>query len=141
MTRPATPGHYPLCDVAQYLTGFRQPHQPGTTYIYAHARAGMFLPLLVASQRSGGAELIGQLVRVYTSDNLLYVYEIFAVKRHVRDFAIANNVPPGEHRLVMQTSEGPGAQYPKLQVAARLVDVQSAAPRDAQPVPRPRICG
>jgi hypothetical protein len=138
---PGNPGHYPLCDVAQYLTGFRQPYQAGTTYIYAHAREGMFLPLLRASQRSDGAELIGRLVQVYTSDNSLYVYEIFAVKRHVRDFAIANNVPRGEHRLVMQTSEGPGAQYPKLQVAARLVSVQSAAPHDAQPVPRPRICG
>ncbi len=101
----------------------------------------MFLPLLFASQRNDGAELIGRPVNVYTSDNRLYRYEIFAVRRHVRDLAIAYDVPPGERWLVMQTSEGPGAQYPKLQVAARLISVLSAAPRDAHPVARPLICG
>ena len=138
---PGNPGNYPLCNVAQYLTAYRQPAEEGTTYIYAHAREGMFLPLLTASQRQDGAELIGRLVQVYTDDNKVYLYEIFAVRRHVEDFAIANNVPPGEHRLVMQTSEGPSAEYPKLQVAARLLNVQSADRSDAHPVPRPVICG
>ncbi len=138
---PGNPGNYPLCNVAQYLTVYRQPAEEGTTYIYAHARQGMFLPLLTASQRNDGAELIGRLVQVYTDDNKVYLYEIFAVRRHIRDFAIANNVPPGEHRLVMQTREGPSADYPKLQVAARLLNVQSADPEDAHPVPRPVICG
>ena len=117
------------------------PAEEGTTYIYAHARQGMFLPLLTASQRNDGAELIGRLVQVYTDDNKVYLYEIFAVKRHVRDFAIANNVPEGEHRLVMQTSEGPSAEYPKLQVAARLLNSQPADEDDAHPEPQPRICG
>lgn len=138
---PGNPGNYPLCDVAQYLTVYKQPSQEGTTYIYAHARQGMFLPLLTASMRNDGAELIGRLVQVYTDDNRVYLYEIFAVKRHVRDFAIANDVPEGEHRLVMQTSEGPSAEYPKLQVAARLLNSQPADEDDAHPEPKPRICG
>jgi hypothetical protein len=138
---PGNPGHYPLCDVAQYLTAFRQPWQAGTTYIYAHAQPGMFLPLLLASRRNNGSELVGRAVHVYTSDNRLFVYRIFAVKRHVLDFVIANNVPAGEHRLVMQTSEGNGGKFPKLQVAARLVEVLAASPAAAHPRPRPRICG
>ena len=46
------PDVYPPCDVAVYHTSFQQPGQPGTAYLYAHARDGMFLPLLNASLRA-----------------------------------------------------------------------------------------
>ena len=35
---PGNVGNYPLCDVAMYLTGFVQPGEVGTTYLYAHAQ-------------------------------------------------------------------------------------------------------
>ena len=133
-------GSYPLCDVAQYLEVFGQPSQPGATYIYAHAREGMFLPLLRASERNNGRSLLGDLVQVYTADGTTYLYEIFRVKRHSRDFTLADDVPPGEQRLILQTSEGPKGTIPKLQVAARLVSIGSASLEAANPKAKPRDC-
>jgi sortase family protein len=137
---PGNTGNYPLCDVAQYLTDFRQPGQPGTAYIYGHARTGMFLPLLEESLRDDGAGMIGALVQLYTNDSWVYLYEIYRVKRHATDFALADNPRPNEHRLILQTSEGPRGTVPKLQVAARLLNVQPANPRDARPSAKPRVC-
>jgi hypothetical protein len=137
---PGNVNNYPLCDVAQYLTDFRQPGQPGTTYIYGHARTGMFLPLLEESMQDEGLGMIGALVQVYTSDAWVYLYEIYRVKRHATDFTLADNLKPDEHRLIMQTSEGPRGTVPKLQVAARLLSVQPANPREARPSPKPRVC-
>lgn len=117
-----------------------QPYQVGTTYVFAHARAGMFLPLLEASMRSNGAAMLGSLVELYTSDGRLYVYEIFQVKRHATDLDLAFDYPPGEHRLILQTSEGPHGHIPKLQVAARLLTVRAASLSAANPQPHPRIC-
>jgi hypothetical protein len=112
-----------------------------TTYIYGHAREGMFLPLLEASKRDGGKELLNALVQVYTSDDKVYLYEIFRVKRHALDFSLATDVGADEQRLVLQTSEGPKGTVPKLQVAARLLNVQAATPEEARPSPKPRACG
>jgi hypothetical protein len=133
-------GAYPLCDVAQYLEIFRQPSEIGTTYIYGHAREGMFLPLLKASERNNGKGMIGDLVQVYTTDGTVYLYEIFRVKRHSRDFALADDVPLGEQRLILQTSEGPKGTVPKLQVAARLVSTGTATLEEANPKAKPRDC-
>jgi len=133
-------GAYPLCDVAQYLEVFGQPSEIGTTYLYGHARAGMFLPLLKASERNNGKGMIGDLVQVYTTDGKVYLYEIFKVKRHSRDFSLADDVPLGEQRLILQTSEGPKGTIPKLQVAARLVSVGTAPLDEANPKAKPRDC-
>jgi len=140
---PGNPGTYPLCDIAQFLIspGLVQPYEEGTTYVYAHARTGMFLPLLEASMRRNGAEMLGALVELYTNDGGRYLYEIFKVKRHATDLALAFDLPPGEHRLILQTSEGPAGTIPKLQVAARLLDVGSVSLAEANPEPHPRICG
>lgn len=132
---------YPLCDVAQYMTSLSRPGQKGTSYIYAHARKGMFLPLLEASKRNNGSGMIGSLVEVYTSDNRLHLYEIYKVKRHATDLSLAYQLPREGRQLIMQTSEGPRGTRPKLQVAARPIGVVAANPRDASPVPRPRPCG
>jgi hypothetical protein len=101
----------------------------------------MFLSLLEASTRNNGQELLGGLVQVYTSDDKLYLYEIFRVKRHATDFTLATDVGTDEQRLILQTSEGPRGTIPKLQVAARLLNVQAATPEEARPSPRPRACG
>src|SRR6185503_12384931 len=63
---------YPLCNVAMYIPSLFQPGQDRATYLYAHAREGMFLPLLNASLRNDGAKMLGMTVEVYTSDSWLY---------------------------------------------------------------------
>lgn len=134
------PDLYPPCDVALFHDAFRQPSQEGSTYLYAHARAGMFGPLLEESERQDGASMLGALVEVYTADDRLYVYEIFRVKRHALDFSLALDLPAGEQRLVLQTSEGPRGTVPKLQIAARLVSELPATRAEARPRPRPVAC-
>ena len=136
---PGNVSFYPLCDVAMYMTEFAQPGQPGTTYLYAHAQEGMFLPLLRASAVDDGAVLVGTAVEVYTTDDLLHVYEITRVKRHATDLSIVSEAGDAE-QLVLQTSEGPTGTLPKLQVAARPVSTIRATPQDAQPSPNPRVC-
>ena len=104
---------YPLCDVAQYLYGFANPGQPGTTYLYGHARAGMFLPLLDESERNDGAGMIGAIVKLYTADSKLHLYQINIVKRHATDLSLAFDLGPGQHRLIIADQRRPardGAQ-------------------------------
>ena len=130
---------YPLCDVAMFLPDYIQPGQDGATYIYAHAQKGMFWPLLKQSQINDGAALIGSLIEVYTTDDMLHLYEIYTVKRHATDLSLAE-APPGAHLLVLQTSEGVSGTVPKLQVAARPLSAVPADAGEANPPPRPRVC-
>ena len=129
---------YPLCDVAMYMPELGQPGDPGTTYIYAHAQRGMFLPLLKASLNDDGAAMIGTLIEVYTTDNRLHVYEIDTVKRHATDLSLATDT--SREQLVLQTSEGPEGTIPKLQIAARPVSVVPSSADMAQPSAAPRVC-
>ena len=129
---------YPVCDVAMYFPAMYQPGQGRATYIYAHARTGMFLPLLLQSQRNDGQRMLGMTVEVYTSDSWRYVYTITEVRRHTTTLTDAFNATV--EQLWMQTSEGPEGTIPKLQVVA---DFLSAAPTDfksAHPKPRVVIC-
>jgi hypothetical protein len=128
---------YPPCDVAAYVPTFAQPGQSGTTYIYAHAQKGMFLPLLRASLVDDGAALVGALVEVFTSDDTQHLYVITTVKRHATDLAIAD---AASEQLVLQTSEGPAGTVPKLQVAATPLSAVPAPAAEAQPSAQPRVC-
>ena len=132
-------GIYPLCDVALYQPLLGQPGQGRATYLYAHARAGMFLPLLDQSQINNGDRMIGMTVQVYTSDSWLFLYEIKEVRRHTRDLEDAINADT--ERLWMQTSEGPEGTVPKLQVVANFLSAEKTDPVAAHPAAHPRICG
>lgn len=136
---PGNEALYPLCDVAMFLRAFVLPGQEGTTYIYGHAQRGMFAPLLKASLIDNGSSMVGALVEVYTSDDQLHLYAISVVKRHAIDLSLAA-APPGEHQLILQTSEGPSGTVPKLQILALSVSVIPATAADANPVPHPRVC-
>ena len=131
---------FPLCDVAQFLPFYRQPGESGTTYLYAHARQGMLLAMLQASEVDGGAAMVGEEVVVYTSDGWRQTYAITQVKPHATDYAIADDIAPGVERLVVQTSEGPVGDPYKLQVAAEPVTSQMVEQAEAVPVPSPRDC-
>lgn len=134
------PDLYPPCDVAIYHTAFEQPGEPGTTYLYGHAREGMFLPLLEASMRDDGKELLGKVVRVYTSDDKLHLYRITQVKRHATDFSLVTDAAPDKEQLILQTSEGPRGTVPKLQVLAEPYDVRESTRDVARPPANPRAC-
>ena len=131
-------GTYPLCDVALYLPYFSQPGHGRATYIYAHAREGMFLPLLIASQSNNGQRLIGDIVQVYTNDNYEFIYQISEVHRHTTDLDLAFAATTEE--VFLQTSEGPAGTVPKLQVIATYVSSTQVDPKDAHPAAHPRIC-
>jgi hypothetical protein len=129
---------YPPCDVALYLPTFDQPGQGGAVYLYAHARRGMFLELLTQSQRNNGRAMLGLEIHVYTGDNIRFRYEITRVRRHARDFRPVH-AARGE-TVWLQTSEGPNASYPKLQVAGDLVGRKTVTHAEAHPKPHPRSC-
>ena len=131
---------FPLCDVAIYDSHYRQPGEEGTTYIYAHAQEGMLLPMLEASYVDDGRAMLHEEIRIFTGDGFVFVYEITHVRRHATDWSLADDVEPGEQRLVIQTSEGPPGTEPKLQVAARPVDVREVPIRRALPTAEPRAC-
>jgi hypothetical protein len=142
---PVVPGppNRVLCNVAMYASTkpFVQPGLPGSSYIYAHARVGMFLPLLTASQHNNGKALIGNLVEVYTSDDQQHVYVITAVRRHVPK-TVAYNDPYTRtaETMWLQTSEGPKGTPTVLQVIAEPFTVGPAAHADAHPAAKPVVC-
>lgn len=136
---------YPSCNIAMFyeFPGLGHPGQGVSVYLYAHARRGMFLPLLDASKRNNGKEMLGKQVEVYTSDEQVFLYEITEVRRHVPADEHWLDGPLGvtEETLWLQTSEGPGGQFPKLQVVAKpLTSGPAVPPETAHPEPKPVAC-
>jgi hypothetical protein len=138
IVKPA-PDAYPLCNVAMYLPELGQPGQGRAAYIYAHARTGMFLPLLEQSRIDGGSHMLGMLVQVYTSDDQLFLYEISQVLPHQLTLDAALNATT--EQLWLQTSEGPKGTKPKLQVVALPLTSGPADPAAAHPTAHPVVCG
>ena len=127
------------CDVALYLRELSQPGEPGVSFIYAHARTGMFLPLLTASRVANGRSMIGRTVRVYTSASTVYTYRITQVRRFQRSIQAAFEV--NGRVLWIQTSEGPSASSTKLVVVATQVGGPAPATwAESHPTPRPISC-
>ena len=138
--QPPSDSAYPLCDVAMYIQApLGQPGFGRATYLYAHARAGMFLPILTASKINNGAKMLGMLVEVYTSDDQLFTYEITQVRRHQLNLDAA--IAATTEQLWLQTSEGPKGTRPKTQVVAQFVSSGPADHAAAHPTAKPRVCG
>ena len=136
---PPEPNHYPYCNVAEFISTMSRPGRPGTTFLYAHARVGMFLPILEASRVREGEGMIGMKVEIFTSDNRLFTYEVAEVRRHVISLDFAYRATT--EQAILQTSEGPrGTPGKTLLIAVRL-DEQPASRSDAQPVAHPVACG
>jgi hypothetical protein len=136
---PGGANAYPLCNVAMYIQELGQPGEGHATYLYAHARTGMFLPILDASLVQNGRQMLGMVVEVWTNDDQRFLYEIVEIRRHQLDLADASSAAGEE--LWLQTSEGPKGTPGKTQVIARLISQEAADPVDAHPVPRPLVCG
>ena len=136
---------FPLCDAAEYMVAGKTmgfPGLPQAVYLYAHARTGMFLPLLTQSQVNDGQTMIGLWVEVYADDNQRHVYEIDQVIRHVPATAAAlvTALAVTTDQLWLQTSEGPLDSSTKLQVVANPVGEVAAAPADAHPTNQGSVC-
>jgi hypothetical protein len=132
------PSAYPPCRVAMYLATVAQPREPGITFIYAHARVGMFLPLLTRWKIDHGASLIGRTVRVWTSDSYVSSYRITRVR--VTSNGMVGVTSLTNERLWLQTSTGPNTTYPKLIVeAARYLTVKTTYAA-SHPTPHPVSC-
>lgn len=125
---------YPLCNVAMYIRQLSQPGNGGATYLYGHARPGMFEPLL----RTKAADQLGIIAEVWTNDDLKFLYEIIEVRRHQTSLDAPRKVKRDE--LWLQTSEGPRGTVGKTQVRARLLSVERAAHGPANPTPKPVNC-
>ncbi|MDQ2964636.1 MAG: sortase [Chloroflexota bacterium] len=129
------------CGVAMYLGDMRQPGAARATYLYAHAQRGMFLSILEASRVNNGFGMIGDIAEVYTSDDMLFLYEIDKVIRHVPyDTGLDDAVAATSDELWLQTSEGIGSTFPKLQIRGAPLSSGPADPAKAHPTAKPRRC-
>ena len=129
---------YPLCNVAMYIKELSQPREAGVTLLYAHARKGMFLPLLERSRINNGASLIGATVKVWTSNNIVSTYQITRVRRHVTSLDGVFDI--GAEQLWIQTSEGPRGTVAKLIVVAKRIGYAAADYASAHPAAHPVTC-
>lgn len=129
---------FPPCDVAMYIKELGQPGFGRATYLYAHARTGMFLPILTASKIKNGAKMLGMTVEVYTSDDQLFIYKVTEVRRHQLDLDDA--ISASTEQVWLQTSEGPRGTLPKTQLVAMFVSSGPADHAAAHPTPKPVNC-
>lgn len=86
------------------------PGEGSNTYIYAHARTGMFLALWEAR--------IGDEVLVVTPDGRQLRYVVAEVHRRVPFNETSWVLPSSSERLTLQTSTGPNPQDPRFVVVA-----------------------
>lgn len=101
-----TPEH-----AAFHLPGTALPGDKSNTYIYAHARQGMFLSLWNAKE--------GDEVTVVAPDGRTLTYVVTEVHPKVPYNEISWAMPTGEERLTLQTSTGPDPQDPRFVVIAK----------------------
>jgi hypothetical protein len=132
---------YPQCNVALYIQELSQPGNGRATYLYAHARDGMFGPIYERAilKKSGGPKsMIGMVVQIYTSDDLLYEYAVTEVRLHQLTLDDAINATTEE--LWLQTSEGPKGTPGKTQLLALPLITLPADHKAAHPTPHPVSC-
>jgi hypothetical protein len=142
----AAPSGYPYCDVAMYFgPPMGQPGEGKATYLFAHARDGMFGPIfkLAMGPTGSGAgatprKMLGMIVQAYTSDNKLYLYEVSKVLLH--QLTLDAPYAATTEQLWLQTSEGPHGTPGKTQLVATLLSVGNADPADAHPKPHAVTC-
>lgn len=131
---------YPQCNVAMYIKELHQPGQGGATYLYAHARDGMFGPIYhLATEVRKPQKMLNMIVQVYTSDDQVFEYYVTQVLLHQTSLNAALDATTEE--LWLQTSEGPKGTVGKTQVRAELLTVGPADHAAAHPTPHPVNCG
>jgi hypothetical protein len=132
---------YPQCNVAMYIQELSQPGNGRATYLYAHARDGMFGPIYerAIQKKSGGPKsMIGMIVQIYTSDDMLYEYEVTEVRLH--QLTLDDAIRATTEELWLQTSEGPKGTPGKTQLLALPLITLPADHKAAHPTPHPVNC-
>lgn len=132
---------YPQCDVAMYIQELAQPGSGRATYLYAHARDGMFGPIYERAilNRSGGPRsMVGMVVQVYTSDDFVHEYAVTEVRLH--QVTLDDAIRATSEELWLQTSEGPKGTPGKTQLIAKPLIVLPADHADAHPKAKPVTC-
>ena len=132
------PSGYPYCNVAMYMGTLNQPTEPGVTFIMAHARKGMFLPLLTQWQLNRGKNLIGKTVNVYTSNSKVSTYRITWVGTVL---SVQSAVSVTAEQLWLQTSTGPHGTAAKLVVKAQRISTTTTTYAASHPTPHIVHCG
>jgi hypothetical protein len=126
---------FPLCDVSEFLTSFGRPGGSGVTVLYAHARPGMFGPLL--HTELVGGNFVGREILIDTADGLLYHYKVVKAYTHQLSFDLLGKAPLSD--ILLQTSETDSATGTKLMVLAAQTSVGPETGGPA-PVAHPRLC-
>ena len=130
---------YPQCNVAMYIKELHQPGQGMATYLYAHARDGMFGPIYhLAIETKKPQKMLGMLVQVYTSDDQVFTYYIKDVRLH--QTSLNDAIGAKTEELWLQTSEGKKGTVGKTQLRAELLTVGPASHAAAHPTPHPVNC-
>jgi hypothetical protein len=103
--RQETPDNFAL-----HLPGTALPADGGNSYIYAHARRGMFLSLWNAR--------VGDEVVIVTPDGRERRYVVSEVHPRVAPTDVSWAAPTATERLTLQTSTGPNPDDPRFVVIA-----------------------
>ena len=98
-------------NVAFVFPSSRLPGEGGNTYIYAHARTGMFLSLW-------GAKLGDEVVIYRPDDGARRSYRVALIAPRVNPTDAHWLDPNGEERLTLQTSTGPNPGDPRFIIVA-----------------------
>jgi sortase (surface protein transpeptidase) len=98
-------------NVAFVFPSSRLPGEGGNTYIYAHARVGMFLSLW-------GAKLGDEVIIYRPDDGGRRSYRVALIAPRVNPADARWLDPNGEERLTLQTSTGPNPGDPRFIVVA-----------------------
>lgn len=98
-------------NVAFVFPSSRLPGEGGNTYIYAHARTGMFLSLW-------GAKLGDEVVIYRPDDGARRSYRVALIAPRVNPTDAHWLDPNGDERLTLQTSTGPNPGDPRFIVVA-----------------------
>lgn len=106
----SSPGATPE-GAAFHLPGTAVPGGPGNSYLYSHARAGMFLALWQAR--------VGDGVEVQLADGRVLAYTVVEVHPAVPPTDVSWVQPTSDEHLTLQTSTGPTPDYPRFIVIAR----------------------
>jgi sortase (surface protein transpeptidase) len=95
---------------AFHLPGTAIPGTPGNSYLYAHARRGMFLTLWNAR--------VGDQVVISTPSGAALKFVVTEVHPRVAPEDTSWVQPSGDERLTLQTSTGPNREDPRFVVIA-----------------------
>jgi LPXTG-site transpeptidase (sortase) family protein len=95
---------------AFHLPGSAIPGEQSNTYLYAHARRGMFLSLWDAR--------VGDVVEIVLPDGGVRTYRVSEVRPRVPPDDVSVAQPTPDERLTLQTSTGASPQDPRFVVIA-----------------------